>query len=506
LPIDALEGIPVLPEHDVVVVDEAHELVDRVTGAATEELAPTAVERAIRRARRHVGAEAADELERAGLSFAAALDALPEGRLDQLPEGLASTLALLRDAARSAISALAREKGDDNGSRKVARAALDSVLDTSERIVAESPYDVVWASHSERRGPSLHVAPLSVAGLLRESLFREATVVLTSATLELGGTFDGVAGSLGLGGEGAPAYRGLDVGSPFDYQRQAILYVAKHLPTPGRDGIADAALEELAALVSAAGGRTLGLFSSMRAAVAAADALRTRLSVPVLCQGEDSTGELVRRFAADASTCLFGTLSLWQGVDVPGSSLQLVVIDRIPFPRPDDPLMSARSRAADAAGGNGFMSVSASHAALRLAQGAGRLVRTSSDRGVVAVLDPRLHSARYGGFLRASLPPFWYTTDPALVRRSLAAIDASAPPVRPVQPRAGAVPAVVASVPPSGPPAWTEDDDGLLRAGVAAGRPVEQLAERHERTVDEVLARVAALGLPLPERVGQLEL
>jgi ATP-dependent DNA helicase DinG len=139
----------------------------------------------------------------------------------------------------------------------------------------------------------------------------------------------------------------------------------------------------------------------------------------VLCQGDDSTAALVEQFAADAATSLFGTLSLWQGVDVPGPSLSLVIIDRIPFPRPDDPLLSARQRAVAAVGGNGFMAVAASHAALLLAQGAGRLLRGVDDRGVVAVLDSRMATARYGGYLRASLPPFWSTTDAAAVRAAL---------------------------------------------------------------------------------------
>jgi ATP-dependent DNA helicase DinG len=147
--------------------------------------------------------------------------------------------------------------------------------------------------------------------------------------------------------------------------------------------------------------------------------MRERLDTPVLCQGEDTTSALVRRFAADDETSLFGTLSLWQGVDVPGSSLTLVIIDRIPFPRPDDPLITARQRAVAARGGNGFMAVAASHAALLLAQGAGRLLRSVDDRGVVAVLDSRMATARYAGYLRASLPPFWSTTDGARVRAAL---------------------------------------------------------------------------------------
>jgi len=197
------------------------------------------------------------------------------------------------------------------------------------------------------------------------------------------------------------------------------LYIARHLPPPGRDGLADSYLDEIAELIEAAGGRTLGLFSSMRAARQAAGELRGRVTFPLLCQGDDQTAQLVSEFAADEPTCLFGTLSLWQGVDVPGPSLRLVVIDRIPFPRPDDPLASARQRAVAARGGNGFMSVAATQAALLLAQGSGRLLRTMTDRGVVAVLDPRLSTARYAGFLRASLPPYWTTTDPQVVRGAL---------------------------------------------------------------------------------------
>jgi ATP-dependent DNA helicase DinG len=320
-------------------------------------------------------------------------------------------LVLVRDAARAAKDALARLSGQDEGRRQIAAAAVGGVFNVADRISARSEHDVAWVSHDQRRGSVLRVAPLSVAGLLRGALFGTRTVILTSATLELGGSFNAIAEQVGLVGEEAPSWRGLDVGSPFDYPRQSILYVARRLPPPGRDGASPAAMDELAALVEAAGGRTLGLFSSMRAAEAAAEEMRARLDVPVLCQGEDRTAALVRAFAADRATCLFGTLSLWQGVDVPGEACQLVVIDRIPFPRPDDPLMSARAQAVSDAGGNGFMTVAAAHAALRLAQGAGRLIRRSEDRGMVAVLDSRLATARYAGFLRASLPPFWTTTD-----------------------------------------------------------------------------------------------
>ena len=203
---------------------------------------------------------------------------------------------------------------------------------------------------------------------------------------------------------------GVDVGTPFDYARQGILYAPTHLPRPGR-GICEAVLDELLALTEASGGGMLGLFSSRRAAAEAAEVLRGATDLTVYAQGDDQLSTLVEAFAADEDACLVGTLSLWQGVDVPGRTCRLVIIDRIPFPRPDDPVAQARSEAVAAAGGNGFMSVSATHAALLLAQGAGRLIRRPDDRGVVAVLDPRLRTARYGSFLARSMPALWPTGD-----------------------------------------------------------------------------------------------
>jgi ATP-dependent DNA helicase DinG len=425
LAIDALSDARLLPESDVIVVDEGHELADRATNAVTDELAAALVERAARRARPHCGDDAHTRLVDAAAALDLELADAPEGRITEVTGRLFDVAVLLRDAAHDALTAIGQVKSsdDDMAQRLRARAAVEEVHEIAGRLVVAGEKDVVWLTKSDRRPPTLYRAPLFVGGLLRGGLFEERTVVLTSATLELGGGFEPVARGIGLTGDGAPAWRGLDVGSPFDYGKQAILYMAAHLPAPGRDGPAPEALDELADLVTAAGGRTLGLFSSMRAAERAAEAMRERLDLPVLCQGDDATSELVRQFAADASTCLFGTLSLWQGVDVPGPSLQLVVIDRLPFPRPDDPLASARARYVESHGGNGFMQVSATQAALRLAQGAGRLIRSADDRGVVAVLDSRLANARYADFIRASLPPMWPTSDGALVRASLAKIN-----------------------------------------------------------------------------------
>ncbi|WP_324188408.1 ATP-dependent DNA helicase [Nocardia higoensis] len=456
LAIDAISGIQILPEHDVVVIDEAHELVDRVTGVATAELSATGIGAAARRCAKLIDDREVDRLEGAAEAWHALLDELPPARWDRLPEGAAQALALVRDAAWNARTELAppgstQAPGDPDSAaaRTLAVAAVEEVHDSAVRALTSfdepdpaARRDVVWLSAEESKTgvarKTLRMAPLSVGGLLRARLFGASTVVLTSATLQIGGSFDSLAVTWGLparsgdkvdpataNGAAAPSdsgpvhWDGLDVGSPFDHAKSGILYVAKHLPPPGRDGLPPAYLDEIERLIDAAGGRTLGLFSSMRAARAAAEAMRTRLSTPLLCQGEDSTGALVRKFADDPQTSLFGTLSLWQGVDVPGPSLSLVILDRIPFPRPDDPLLAARQRAVESRGGNGFLAVAANHAALLLAQGTGRLLRSVDDRGVIAILDSRLATARYGGYLRATLPPYWETADPEVAAKAL---------------------------------------------------------------------------------------
>ncbi len=429
LAIDAVSDSAVLPEHSLLVVDEAHELTDRVTSVATAELTSATLGVAARRVARLVSPELVDRLEAASATLSSALHDAQSGRIDHLDDELAAYLTALRDAANAARSAI--ESTSDAraaAARAEAATALIEISDTATRILDSfgpaipDRTDIVWLDHEENRGSPravLRVAPLSVAGLLAAKVFSRSTTVLTSATLTIGGAFDAMAEAWGLS-EAETAWRGVDVGSPFNHARSGILYVAAHLPPPGRDGTGTAEqLTEIEELITAAGGRTLGLFSSMRAARAAAEAMRDRLSTPVLCQGDDSTSALVEQFADDPETSLFGTLSLWQGVDVPGPSLSLVLIDRIPFPRPDDPLLSARQRAVAARGGNGFMAVAAGHAALLLAQGSGRLLRRVSDRGVVAVLDSRMVTARYGDYLRASLPPFWQTTNTEKVRAAL---------------------------------------------------------------------------------------
>lgn len=428
LAINAMHGGTALPEHSAVIIDEAHELVSRITTAATDELTPGVVERTARRALPWLD----DDL---GVDFLNQADMLREAlaesdltRILSVSAPLPSAAAQLRDVSRRVVSVLG--KVTDDAERTQTSSAVKEIFDVAERIAKLSEEDVVWVTESDILGRAAYVAPLNVAGLLRSQVFAETTTVLTSATLELGGSFEAAASSVGLNyndrltDDAEPAdnfaWRGVDVGSPFDYGRQGILYVAKRLPPPGRDGMSPETLAEIAQLMWAAEGRTLGLFSSRRAAEQAAQYCRRELpDLPLLCQGDAQLSELTRTFIEDPGTSLFGTMSLWQGVDVPGETCQLVIIDKIPFPRPDDPLMQARKKAVDDAGGNGFMRVAATHAALLLAQGSGRLIRRLEDRGVVAVLDPRLVTKRYGEYLKSSLPGFWMTTDGDLAVRAL---------------------------------------------------------------------------------------
>ncbi len=424
-----LEGeVPVLPEHSGVIVDEAHELVDRMTTTLTRELSGPIVERAVSRARRFLTPESVDPLLDAGGYLDGVLGGLPEGRLRALPEELVVALTALRDAGHAALGSLRGDSSDDPGSaadRTTARAALQAVHEVAASALRMAEGSVAWVGTRSGGSATLHVAPISVRDLLAENLFASRSVVLTSATLAIGGSFDPLSASLGC----PPGSEGIDVGSPFDHSRQGVLYCAADLPRPGRDGVSEAALEQIADLIDAAGGRTLALFSSWRSVERAEEVVTRRFAGRadrplIVARRGDAVAGLVRQFADEARASLLGTLSLWQGVDVPGPSCTLVIIDRIPFPRPDDPVVSARQELVDASGGSGFAAVSVPRAALMLAQGAGRLIRSPDDRGVVAVLDPRLATTGYGRQLRASLPPLWWTTDLDTVLGALRRLDA----------------------------------------------------------------------------------
>jgi ATP-dependent DNA helicase DinG len=276
-----------------------------------------------------------------------------------------------------------------------------------------SSAQVVWVE-----GPDeslvLRVAPLNVGPILAATVWKDSTAILTSATIAAT-----LPERVGLGPED---HRMLDVGSPFDYASNGLLYCAAHLPDP-RSASFDAAMHrELAELIRAAGGRTLGLFTSYRAMRDAAEALRGEIDFEILTQDDLPKPQLVARFTHNESTCLFATMGFWQGIDVPGRSLSLVTLDRLPFPRPDEPLVQARREAARA---DAFRLVDLHRAATLLAQGAGRLIRSSRDRGVVAVLDPRLaNQASYRWQIIEALPPMRRTRDRAEVERFLREITA----------------------------------------------------------------------------------
>lgn len=438
LAIDALADVTILPEHNVVVVDEAHELDARITSVATNEIGVRALDLSAKRAAK-LGAEGRDQtLTKAAEDWESEMSGLAAGRITELPAELQTRLDGLRKAIWNLTEHIKRSpdgEAANNPDRHAERLALCNHLreqhDSITRIleVFEEPdpakhTDVVWIVDDDRRGVMLQVAPLSVAGLLHSRLFEQNTVVLTSATLKLGGTFQRMAASWGMA---QGTWEGIDVGSPFLPEKSGILYVAGHLPPPRQGSLSDEAIEEMYQLMMAAGGRTLGLFASHRAATEAAEALRTRVPFPIYRQGEETIGTLIERFAKHENACLFGTVTLWQGVDVPGSSCSLVIMEKIPFPRPDDPLLQARKEAADAEGRNGFMEVAASHAALLMAQGAGRLLRSVNDRGVVAIMDSRVIRQRYGNFMVQSMPNFWKTDKLSVATGALRRIVGGAP-------------------------------------------------------------------------------
>mgnify|MGYP003327138673 CR=1 FL=1 len=275
--------------------------------------------------------------------------------------------------------------------------------------------DAVWVE--QRDPPSLVATRIDVGPTLAARLFSQRTVVLASATLAVGNDFAPVAWRIGIrpedlrsefAGEDEQApehperYRALDVGSPFDYEANALLYCGVHLPDPRTAAFGPAVHDELVALINAAGGRTLALFTSYKAMDAAAEAVRARVEFPIITQRDMPKAALVRAFSDDEHTCLFATSGFFQGVDIPGRTLSLVVIDKIPFPRPDDPLLSARR---ELLGPAAFGQIDIPRASMLPAQATGRLIRTANDRGVVAVMDPRLGTANYRWEIVKALPP-----------------------------------------------------------------------------------------------------
>lgn len=451
LAIEIVDSHPILPDRDAVILDEAHEFMDRTTQAVTEELTGPRVVRAAAMARKHLPGKASEAFTKAADAFDDAMDDYGQrvkfetnlqGRLEEMPSELEAPIRKVRESAQAIMQLIGADEEivdtDSIAERARVKGAVNEVSTTAAKLLKLGKGQVLWY---EPTFSTLHLAPLTVSNVLRSNLLTKTPVIATSATLTVGNGFDAMARNLGFitgddTDEEVEEYeldpsnvQMLDVGSPFDFANQGMLYLPKHLPEPGRDGPSIEALTELGELIDAAGGRTLALFSSWRGVEAADAHLRkvlAELPIRVITQRRgDAVGPLVERFAEDETSILLGTMSLWQGVDVPGNACVLVAIDRIPFPRPDDPVMSARSANVDAEGGSGFMKVSLPRAALLLAQGTGRLIRSVDDRGVVAILDSRIVTKRYGSILLNSMPPLWRTSDAKTVKDSLRRLNIS---------------------------------------------------------------------------------
>ena len=458
LAIEIVESHPILPERDAVILDEAHEFMDRTTQAVTEELTVGRVERSAKMAKKYLPGKIADTFAKAADKYAESIREFSQdvrtnlalaGRLPDLPAQLEAPIRNVKDSAQAVIAQINKDSEildpDSMAERIRVKGAVNEIMQIATKMLRPGSSQVLWF---DQAFSTLYLAPLSVSAVLRENLLTRTPVIATSATLSVGKSFDAIAKSIGFV-VGEPSrfsesaeeeseseddfgidpsnVQMLDVGSPFDFANQGMLYLPRNIPEPGRDGPAPEALTELGELIEAAGGRTLALFSSWRGVEMADIHLRkvlAELKLPIITQKRgDSVGSLVDRFAKEPTSILLGTISLWQGIDVPGPSCTLVAIDRIPFPRPDEPVMSARAAAADATGGSGFMQVSLPRAALLLAQGTGRLIRSTEDRGVVAILDSRIVTKRYGSVLLNSMPPFWRTSDGAIIRDSLKRLD-----------------------------------------------------------------------------------
>lgn len=434
-------GGAVLPAHEVVVFDEAHALAEVAADTLGLVMGPGRLANLARGVRAVFTRDhpCALGLDGAAARLEAVLEPLVGDRVEPASGDLASVLlGCAEDAAKALGAGRELDAAGDAIARKERLVQLATGVVGDLRLLGELGLgQVAWVERAGAK-PVLRVAPVDVGEELPARLFAHVTAVLTSATLAVGDSFEPAAVRLGLDRSHAagpnaaedrtgPSWLGVDVGSPFDHERQALLYCASHLPDPRAPGYEQAMLVELTELVTAAGGRTLGLFTSKRAMAVAAAHLQEHLDVEVLVQDQLPRPLLQRRFLEDETSVLVATMGFWQGFDAPGATCSLVAIDRLPFARPDDPLADARREAATRAKRNAFAAVDLPDAATLLAQGAGRLIRTADDQGVVAVLDRRLATASYRWTLVRSLPPMRRTKDPAEARRVLSGLAASRP-------------------------------------------------------------------------------
>lgn len=396
--IHVASGGVILPEHAVLIVDEAHGLEDIMSDTVGIALHAGNLRYFAGATKRIVtDDDLVTRLVDIGDRLSVALQPDVGKRLSvPLPDSVTDVLAEARLLVNKVLEALRGIETSDEDAHQRRLRAQTLATRLSENIDAAlsiSDAFVPFVTGTEQQ-PRLDIAPLDVGPVMAAGVWDKTTAILTSATVPLN-----LPARVGLPVEGTTS---LVVESPFDYQSQSMLYCAVHLPNPNGPSFAASMHDELLALIKAAGGRTLALFTSYRAMDAAVEWIRPRLDVTVLSQREHQKSQLVKLFSEDESSCLFATSGFFQGIDIPGRTLSLVTIDRIPFPRPDDPLLGARR---ETVGSEAFREIDLPRAATSLAQAAGRLIRSTSDRGVVAVFDPRLGTAGYRRHILAAMPP-----------------------------------------------------------------------------------------------------
>lgn len=410
-------GAAILPPYDVVIFDEAHQLEDVATLFFGVQVSSTRIERLVRDARRAFALDRGTALtndagtrlaEYVGTTGAALFETLPRttegGRAPLDREALLGPLepriVALDDALHALGSHLRLRAGDDEAFAQLARRA-ETLRDDVLKVGEGATHSRTTWSQRTARGGAIGASPVDVSDLLRENLFyRTRSVVLTSATLATGGDFTYLKSRLGID---FPATERV-LPSPFAFPEQAALYLAAHMPDPRDARYLEAATREVLALVRLTGGGAFVLCTSFRVMKALAEEARPQLDLPVMVQGEAPKQMLLDRFRKKGNAVLFATSSFWEGVDVPGDALRLVILDRLPFDVPTDPLVAARCERIRDEGDAPFTRYLLPSAAIALKQGFGRLVRTERDRGIVAILDPRIVQKAYGKTLLASLP------------------------------------------------------------------------------------------------------